>query len=53
MIKKRCASIFDLWSNFEVKEYCKNIGLFILGVTLLPFVYIFVKINNAIYILKK
>lgn len=49
MNKKWCASISDLWTYFDVLISLRNIGLFILGCIVLPFAYLYVKVNNLIY----
>lgn len=53
MKKKKCASIGDLWWNFEMAESLLNLGKFVIGIILLPFAYIYVKINNTIYYFRK
>ncbi|MFT3994801.1 MAG: hypothetical protein QM660_10865 [Dysgonomonas sp.] len=48
MKKRKCASVSDLWWNFDMKDSLLNLLQFILGIILLPLAYIYVKINNTI-----
>lgn len=52
MHKKRCGSISDAWYNFEVGYSVVNIMTFILFLIVIPFVFLYVKLNNLVYYIK-